>query len=563
MHFNKYDDFINENKEARKRRKAKKLEEEALKAEKEGDKEKKEKLLAKSAQKLKEADAIKQKNTPTEEPKKEEPKKEEGVDTETTEPTDKKEEGTETGTETETDTTDKEEVNKEKVSDEGTNGKKKDDFSKMSPEELNKRLTDWNKVYAQAFKFENDMPKKPTSNVADLINVISGSYKTLAKEGISNIVKFFKNPSFNEQDIEISGYTSTTGSDTYNKSLSDRRAESVLNAIKAQMKDTGVETKINFITIGHGEDKNHLMILNDTENGTPDTIKKGNNVTISDDKLADITTPEKRQEVNRRVEIILKEFSPVKRDIGEETPIVEPEKKKEKVVEKPEAPNPEKLEFNLDSYILTKESEKLLESFASDVKKWNTNKEGDDKIKTIYISSHTQKVTDDDKKQEKIQDKFLAHLSNNRAYTVKRFLQIEIGEDISKDIAFFSYPVAFNMGREKKVEIHFDNSKHMQEAKNKFSEMAKKYDIKEGKRGYGGNNYTLNEAERYRVIFNLKDYAKKGRTGKTIPLELWYSSGRFGLGYEEDFDKFKEEMKKICEKSRFRMSAEDYVFKSI
>src|SRR5690606_5522619 len=110
------------------------------------------------------------------------------------------------------------------------------------------------------------------------------------------------------------------------------------------------------------------------------------------------------------------------------------------------------------------------------------------------------------------------------------------------------FPVSSNMKREKKVEIHFDYSKHMQEAKSIFDNLGAQYNVEVGERGYTGKTYTTNDKMRDVIIGNLKASTVDGQVNKEIPLELWYSSGRFGLGQEKDFDDFKSKMKKTISK---------------
>jgi outer membrane protein OmpA-like peptidoglycan-associated protein len=564
MHFNKYDDFLNEDKESklrkkeeRKRKQAEKKAERAKKAKEKGNDSKAERLNKEAEEKKAEAENLRKyanqqgSGTTTQDPKKVVDPKANQTDNNTANNT--------ANTQVSDDEKKKLEAEKNKNVDKDLKDVSGDDIKKMSKQQLNNILQKWNNKYSQEFKFKNDMPKKPAKNLGELLNAVSTQRKSAVKDGIIYLAQILSNPAFSGQNIEISGYTSTTASASYNASLSDRRAESALNAVEGVMKEKGVDTDIAFSTVGHGEDTNYLIILNDTTTQQPPKVNT-KIATLTKDVIEGITnSKEARQELNRRVIIKLKGFT-IKEEIGE-TP--EDPEKPEKKVEKPELPNPENVNFNYDSYILTNDSQSLLESFASDIKKWNSAKKEDEKIKTIYISAHTKKPADLNKKQEKIQDELLAHLSTNRAYTVKRYIQTKIGDDIAKDITFYMYPVAHTMGKEKKVMIDFENSKHMQEAKSKFEDMAGQYDIKVSKRGYGGKNYTKNEALRDTIIYNLKGYSKVGKADKVIPLELWYSKGKFGLGFEEDFQDFKNEIEKIFKKSKYEMIPDDYVYKNI
>lgn len=549
-YFKKYEDFLNEDKENREKkkqeRKDKRASKKAIKLENDLEK-------AKSKGNYKSVEKIKDKlskidsdiNTDNENNL----DKENDDNTENTSDINKKDES-------DSETDDKKEID--------INKETKDDFRKMTPEQLNNRLGDWNAKFSQEFKFKNNMPQTPSKNLSDLMNSISPERKSGVSSAIQNLVKFFSNKSFEGQDIEISGYTSTTATESYNASLSDRRAESVLNAIEELMKDEGIDTKINFSTVGHGEDKNYLIILNDTESSSD--IK---DIKLRDPNLVDNETlekikdnPDARQELNRRVLVKIANLPMQEKSIDIVEPVENTEGNDNKItVDKPEQPTPENIQFNYDSYILIKESEVLLKQLAGEIKSWNENNE-DEIIDNIFISAHTKKPTDSNPKQEKIQDELLFVLSTNRAYTIKRYLQQEIGSDLADKIKFYLYPVSSNMKQEKKVVINFDFSKHMQEAKKIFSELSTQYNVENGERGYSGKNYTTNDKLRDVIIDNLKVSTKDGQVNKEIPLELWYTEGRFGLGQEVDLAKFKEKMQNTLSKGKYNFDIRDFVYNS-
>ena len=568
-YFNKYEDFLNEDKEKREKNSQKRKEKRTAK---------RDSNKAKKAEKLQQEieDATsKGKHKKADNAKKQLSKL--GVDTEAE---NKTEVATDTDTDTDNDDTavkdstegdentegedegEGEDVETKDTEERDINKETKDDFRKMTPKELNDRLGDWNSKYAQEFKFQNDMPKSPTKNLADLMTVVTPERKSGVSEGIHNLVKFFANKSFDSQDIEISGYTSTTGSDSYNASLSDRRAESALNAIEALMKEEGIETTINFSTVGHGEDKNHLIVINDTESSDDaKDVKVRESGLVSDDILETIKdNPEARQELNRRVTVNIANLPVIEQP--KEVEVVKDKEVDDNVtVDKPEQPVPENIQFNYDSYILLKESELLLKQLSGEIKSWNENND-EEKIKTVFISAHTKKPTDSNPKQEKLQDDLLFVLSTNRAYTVKRYLQQHLGDEIANDIKFYLFPVSSNMKREKKVEIHFDFSKHMQEAKTTFESLSSQYGVESGERGYIGKTYTTNNTMRDVIIGNLTASTKDGQINKEIPLELWYTKGRFGIGQEKDFDKFKKKMEKTLSKGRFDLNIKDFIYNS-
>ncbi len=442
-----------------------------------------------------------------------------------------------------------------------TNQEVKDSDKKvesMSPEELNKKLSEWNSIYGQQFKFKNNMPNSVLKNVAELKNSLSNDRQVKAIEGLRKVVSFFKNSGFNNQKVEISGYTSTPATNQHNDSLSKRRAESVKNVIMSLMKDENITTNIEFITVGHGEDPKHLLIINDTESDNKLNLSNrvGNKSDFNPDNFK---TPESRQEINRRVELKISNLPYL--PIIPEIPKVEDkvEDKVEEPVAPPKTPKPSSIEFNYDSYILTQDSEDLLTSFTENLKKYIN---ADNKVKEIYISSHTLKAEEDNPKEQELQAKNLFILSTNRAYTVKRYIQKELGE-IGDDITFYVYPVSFNMSVEKKVVIEFTKTPDMERAETVFTDLATKYDIPKNKYGYAGSNYAENDALRKSLLYNLKQLVNKNLVMKKIPLELWYKGKRFGLGYEKDLDQFKEKITNILAGSEKSKKPTDYIYTSL
>jgi hypothetical protein len=206
----------------------------------------------------------------------------------------------------------------------------------LSPEVLNNKLQQWNKKYSQSFKFKNGMPRTSTNDLEGLLNSIDDSNKENVKIAISKLAELLSNEEFNNQDVEISGYTSTTGNESTNKTISENRAESTLNAIKSLLKDKKIETKINFSFIGHGEDPNYLIILNDN-NPTEEPKVNTKIAKLSPEIIEKIKDNVKaRQSLNRRVLIKIKQFPtteilktpPIKKTTTTTTTTIEDEPKK-------------------------------------------------------------------------------------------------------------------------------------------------------------------------------------------------------------------------------------------
>lgn len=97
-----------------------------------------------------------------------------------------------------------------------------------------------------------NMPSSITfaTNSADLN---SGFYNALG--GVAMVLK-----EYNKTVIEVAGHTDSTGSDSYNQQLSERRASSVANYLTGQ----GI-TQQRLMTVGAGEA--HPVASNDTEAG--------------------------------------------------------------------------------------------------------------------------------------------------------------------------------------------------------------------------------------------------------------------------------------------------------
>lgn len=588
MYFNKYKDFVNEdkiqrlnNRAERKKGKAYDLEQKAKEAEAKGDTDKANKYKAKSQEKLKDANTLNtyanslnnQKTPSSTATTNTTASATTGSSTTTSSTTGSSTTGSSTNSAnntapSNTSTTTNSATTSNTVSNTTNNTNKPNKpIKELSDDELINIISDWNKTYSIEIKFEHDLPKTTTNNLTEYLKQVKKGKEDFVKEGLEELVDILQHPSFNGVPIEISGYTSTTyrgtksQGDSYNQLLSQRRAESTLNAIKDIIKTKKVTIGAVLSSIGYGRQEDKLIIKNDTDINTKPIVNTKNGVLLQSVLDAIDKNAEARQEINRRVVINIKgNIRPVIIDNIKKVTDDSNNTKKEDNIEKPILPNPEDVQFNMDSYILTDESQALLEKFANDLKKWNTTQK--EKITTLYISSHTMKGIEKNKEQEILQEEMLAILSTNRAYTVKRFIINKIGNDVAKDIEFFLFPTSFTMIREKKVFIQFDNTKHMQEAKDKFDVLASKYNIKSGEKGYVSTNYVKNVAMRKSIIYNLEGYSRNGISKKCIPLELWYTKldNKYGLGFEEDFDKFKKQIQNIFDKSEYDMLPEDYIY---
>jgi outer membrane protein OmpA-like peptidoglycan-associated protein len=360
---------------------------------------------------------------------------------------------------------------------------------------------------------------------------LSDNYASSAIDGINELVTLLSNEIFKGKTLEIIGFTSTTGSDSYNKSLSLRRSRIVINSIKDLMDQKKIENynDITFKVQGYGEEKDRLIVVNDT---SLDTIQVGSNYDAENvkKKIEEVgDSKETRQELNRRVEVSLPNIKPkykVKTKLEEK-----PEKEKE--VEKPLPPNPTEIEFNFNSYILREDSKNILQKFAKAVKTWNDQSE-DDKIENIYMSAHTfvpRKKTDTNKE-------FHFILSANRASMVRRFLESQ-KIDVEMEIAPVGYEIPNDDGDDKRVEIRFEEDDTIKAAKVKFAELAGEFNASEVEGYYDNEANDVMKNSPLRKIC-LKNVEAR-REQKVIPPELWNDD----LGQlEKDLDRFKNRVRK-------------------
>ena len=409
---------------------------------------------------------------------------------------------------------------------------------KIDDSTLQEKLNRWNTLYSQEFKFKNNMPNivKEDSNLEELISNVVSECGGKVREGINKLIDEFKKKEvqdeFNGKELKIIGYTSTTASESYNQKLSLRRAEIVSNSIKNELKKNNIKLNVKFIEDGKGENVDGLIIINDQ---SLDPIKWGKlapKFSPEDEKKL-LNSKEERQKINRRVIITLPQFENM--PVPTKIPNIGEEKIKE--VEKPILPKPESIEFNYDSFILKKQSGIILTNFTNDLKKWNIeNKDENLKIKNIYISSHTKLGTGGDPSMENNQKNMLAILSANRGQFVKDFIKNRLGEDIAKTINIIVYPVAYEMGKEKKVVINFEKGEHMKDAESKFKTLAETYKLPIKNNSLENLPvYLDNEPLEKSIEFNIKSFSKEGTTEdiECIPLELYYDKLEGYEGFEK------------------------------
>lgn len=462
-----------------------------------------------------------------------------------------------------------------------TKPKEEEDVSKLKDAELANYLKNWNVKYSQAFKFENNQPRNnPTNNLQELVTKIKGdSNKSDVSNAINSLFKIFTKKelinSWKNEVINISGFTSSTGDTKYNQSLSERRAQSVLNAITNLFKEKNTELSIKFKPIGRGEDPNYLLIKNDTDLKPIQTNSDKYPIKFEDPIFN--TDVEARQRMNRRVEISLPNYEYPQNVKAPEV------KADEKPKEKPKTPVPTDIKFNYNSFILTRNSKGVVEKFCSDLKEFiSANKDND--IKNIYISAHSAKNAPTKSTNIETQETMLAILSANRAQYVKDAMKVLLSEEICKNITFHVYPVAFKMSTEgdnaenKKVVITFDETDHMKKAKEVSKQLCATYSLpytentglndltKNGK--YLQNKALLSTIKQNVEAFYNPEYTHIEENKTTIPIELYYNelSDYDGLTrYAEERKAFLNEYEKKIKKLNKQYNKDykllDFVYK--
>jgi len=404
---------------------------------------------------------------------------------------------------------------------------------------LMQRINNWNTNHAQNFKFKNDEPKdtdikddNPTGQLEVLKQKLSDNYKSAAIDSLTNLVNLLSNKIFNGKSIVVIGFTSSTGTDSYNKSLSIRRSRLVINAIKDIMINKKIDNynNIKFIVDGKGEEKNRRVVINDTSSNEQSIIVGPNydEKSVKSKLEGNKDTKENRQELNRRVEISLPNIVPkyaIKTDV--ETQKIETKE------EKPVSPDPTEITFNYNSYILTEKSKNILKSFSDSIKDWNSN-ENNDKIDIIYMTAHTHIP----RSATKSNKEFHFILSANRATMVKMYLENQkIGVEI--EIIPVGYDIPNNDGDDKRVEIKFSEDEFIKKAKVIFAKLATEFKVNEVEGFYNNdNNNIIKNVPLRKIILKTIDAR---REKKVIPIELWDEE----LSKKErDVERFKNRVRK-------------------
>ncbi len=460
---------------------------------------------------------------------------------------------------------------------------------KLTDEQLQGYLMQWNEANSHYFKFINDMPKtvQKESTLNDLLsNILPDEngikYREMVSKAIANLTSapnaFFKDKrivdAFNGKEILVVGYTSTTASSSYNQELSARRARIVANAIRDGLRVNKITINAVLKEVGKGEDPNSLIVINDQDLNdvkfgkmAPDSIKNDQKML---DKLKN--SKEERQKLNRRVKITLPQFIAKEPSVPKILVVAPAVASKQALKEskKPEIPDPNSITFNWDSYILSKKGQDVLATFCEEIKKWNTDtKEDDKKIKALYISAHTsrgkEKDNSDKTRDEKRRDRKLAILSANRARRIEMFISGKLGEEIKRGIVFHTYPVAFYMNKagedNRKIYLDFMDSNHMKTAKQQFEKLAGNYDIPVGQNGLNLTTYMENKTLKEDIRYNIKNIAeaRKRDHDRYIPLELYYDEldNYDGLNEtKEERDAFKKDTEKLIQRMNRKYDGE-------
>jgi len=431
---------------------------------------------------------------------------------------------------------------------------------------LNNKIQEWNTLYSQAFKFQNDMPKDVNSKV-DLTNIgqknpnndtqitdYNNSLLAKVRDGIIKIAELLTSKNgdsfmFKGRTINIVGHTSSPAKPEYNIILAKRRSDFVINAIKSAMNtilknSAKPEDIVSFVSAPKGETE--LIIRNDTQSG--DAILNTNNKEIEGSiDVKQYQTPEQKQGLNRRVVIGLDKF-----------PIRYNQPEKEIISSSTDIPiiNPTDVKFNTDSYILTSKSDSILTNFANEILEAIKNNSN---LTDIYICSHSHKAKEEDPNDIIDQENKIFYISLNRAVSVKNFLQNR-GIKIKYHLIPCSYliPKGNSADENKRVEIYFNENNDVKKAKNAFNQLSKKYGIENNNGEYDADRILTNKVLRKDIITNIIACMKEGVKEKWIPLELWYDE--YGTN-EDNLKAYKKELENTVSKyGKNKYSVEDFVY---
>jgi outer membrane protein OmpA-like peptidoglycan-associated protein len=420
--------------------------------------------------------------------------------------------------------------NSDDIPDTDVNGNKLTNVEEIA---LQKELNNWSSKYADKFIFKNAEPRIVT---ADVVSTIIPANQSAVTEAIDSIIKILSQPKYKSKVdvITIIGHTSSTWGGApadvaaaKNLKLSEIRATSVEKTIQAKGKDLVAGIKFKSIPKGLTE----LIIKNDAVEGAAEEGIGGKQIK-GGFKFSNLTKPEQKQAINRRVVISLPNFQP-KYEITVTNPTDRP------VVTKPVVPNPTALKFNFNSYIPTTSSYNLLKEFAANIGAYN--KQNVDKITDIYICSHSNKA-ENKTGNDKTQDKLIFTISLNRAVAVKKVLAAVV-----TDVKFHIIPASYYVTKtndpenNKKVEIDFEVTERVNLAKKAFNKLSRKYKIESNNGEYASDNIVINKELRAFVVKHLQK--NDVNIGKFIPHELWDET--YGK-YEPNLSEFKKELINIA-----------------
>lgn len=217
----------------------------------------------------------------------------------------------------------------------------------------------------------------------------------------------------------------------------------------------------------------------------------------------------------------------------------------------------DKIHFNTDSYTLTSVSEEYLINLSKSINFWNEYFPNEAFTK-LYITVHGKKANSSDPKYYEVQKELLDVLSINRCFILKSFLKKHIVNN--SKIQFFTYPVSSKMDKGYLTELSFITPEEIEIINKHSNSLARLHDLDVDDFGYKAEGIIYNKGLRDAVMSNLKASAIDGQMIRTIPLELYYSSGNFGLGFEKELEVFKKKAQKALEKSKYKLNLPDLVY---
>jgi flagellar motor protein MotB len=417
--------------------------------------------------------------------------------------------------------------------------------------ELQAELNKWSEQYADKFKFKNAEPRMVTDNV---VETIIPENQSVVSAAIDSIIQILSQEKYKGKidKISVIGHTSSTwGKATpqvaaaNNQKLSQVRAMSVIKTI--QLKADGLA---EFIPLGKG--LTELIIKNDAVEGAAQAGEGSKQLTSF--PFTNLTDPEQKQAINRRVVISLPKFEP-KYAPKEETPASPPPAK---ITKMPVAPKATSIKFNYDSYIPTSSSYNLLIEYANQIAEWNSQKQ--EKITDIFICAHSNKAVNNNKSDVERQDKVIFIISLNRALIVKKIMAAKL-----KDVKFHVIPASYYVTKtddpenNKKVELVANKvNEQVKLARDAFSKLSKIYKVENVNDEYPSDEILYNKGLREDVLKDIKQYSNANKTKRVVPVEYWYE--KYGK-YEKGFDRLRDKIIKLA--GGTEEDAEEYVYKTL